>query len=678
MNTARQLIQEETRRLRNPPKITPAQWAEDYRRMSAGESPYVGRFSFRIAPYFRWFLERWMQPDVKKGVCRKSAQVGWTQSVICNFLGYDIHVERSTCIVMFPKDGAARNFDREKFGPLVEGTPVLAPLMPVKSRVKDVTALFKAFPGGFIKFVGSNSISDVKSSSAKRLIVEEPDDCNLNLRGQGDAIKLLEERGKQYRDLKMLIGGTPSIEGVSAIDAEILQSDENYWEVPCPDCGQFQRLEWEQVKHTESDALNHPVFGQVATDSARYLCANCGSLWDDAQKNRAVQRGRAVASRPFAGILGLSLNELYSQAYNSRLQILLERYLTAKHGEARGDIGDLITFWNAALGRSWRYQSDIPKADQLAERGEDYEEGTVPHPALMLTSGVDVQHDRVHVHVWAWGPGEEAWLVTRIVIWGNTLVPEQGAWPDLDKLLARGWKHAAGVSLYISATSIDSGDGQTAEAVYAFVRKRKHRRYMATKGVRTEGREIFSQPKPSIDVNARQKAAKFGLKPYLVGTERAKDLLLGADGGGRIKLTGSGPGRLHWFRTVSPEFFEQLTAEIKAPAKNSKKLVWQEKAGARNEDLDCAILALHASRHPRVKVHLAGEADWAALRAQLLQGKLELAGGAAAAPPVADSTEPSQEDSGPETAVVETSAPPGAPGRVTIRPPRRGGFVKNW
>ena len=651
--------------------------------MSSVESAYIGRFSFRIAPYFRWFLERWIQPDVKKGVCRKSAQVGWTQSVICNFLGYNMHVEKSTCIVMFPKEGASRNFDREKFVPLIEGTPVLAPLMPVKSRVKDVTALFKSFPGGFIKFVGSNSISDVKSTSAKRLIVEEPDDCNLNLRGQGDAIKLLEERGKQYRDMKMLIGGTPSIEGISSIDAEMLQSDCNYWEVPCPDCGQDQRLEWEQVRCTDSEASNHPVFGHVVTESARYVCMHCGSLWDDGHKNLAIQRGHAVATAPFRGILGLSLNELYSQAYNSRLQVLVERHLTAKHEEARGSIGELITFWNAALGRSWRYQSDIPKSAALAERGEDYDEGTVPHAALLLTSGVDVQHDRLHVHIWGWGPEEEAWLVSRIVIYGNTLVPERGAWPDLDKLLARAWRHASGASLHVTAVSIDSGDGQTAEAVYAFVRLRQARRYMATKGVSTEGREIFSQPKPSVDVNARQKASKYGLKPYIVGTERAKDLLLGADGGGRIKLTGNGPGRLHWFRSVSPAFFEQITSEIKAPAKNSKKRVWQKKAGAENEDLDCMVLALHASRHPRVKVHLAGEADWAALRQKVLQGTLELTAPAAAR--VETSAQPNAGGvSDTDTALKSAAdaapavARPGPAAPARSQPRRRGGFVKNW
>jgi hypothetical protein len=31
---------------------------------------------------------------------------------------------------MFPKEGAARNFDREKFGPMIESTPELAEILP--------------------------------------------------------------------------------------------------------------------------------------------------------------------------------------------------------------------------------------------------------------------------------------------------------------------------------------------------------------------------------------------------------------------------------------------------------------------------------------------------------------------------------------------------------------------
>lgn len=210
--------------MRPPPKISPAEWATTYRRMSAKESAFVGRFSFYLNPYFEWFLTEMMRRDVTRGVCRKSAQVGWTQAVILNLLGWLIQIRKGTAIVMFPKEGAAQAFNLEKFEPMVEGTPELAEIIPTKGRSKDVKQLFKNFLGGFLKFVGSNSISDVKSTSARYLVVEEPDDCNLNLRGQGDAIALLEERGKTFRDAKLLIGGTPSIKEVSSIDREFEQS----------------------------------------------------------------------------------------------------------------------------------------------------------------------------------------------------------------------------------------------------------------------------------------------------------------------------------------------------------------------------------------------------------------------------------------------------------------------
>lgn len=609
-------------RLRKPPAINPREWAETYRRMSAVETAFVGRFSFRLTPYWGWFLARWADPDVKKGVGKKSAQVGWTQGVVCNALGHLMHVAKAPCIVMFPKEGSARNFDREKFGPFVEATPVLAPLVPVKSRSKNVTTLFKSFPGGFIKFVGSNSISDVKSTSAKRLIIEEPDDCNLNLRGQGDAIKLLEERGKTYRDVKMLIGGTPSIEGVSSIDDEYEQSDKNRWEVPCPDCGEYQALEWEQVTWLEEADTEHPIFGRAQPETARYRCAHCGALWTDAQKTLAVQRGRPVPQAPFRGVLGLEVNELYAPWHESRLEVLVERWLTAKREEEKGSVEALIVFTNAALGRSWRWKGDTPEADTLAERGEDYAPLTVPAGGLVLTMGVDVQHDRLAVSVEAWGPGEENWLVLFDELHGNPIDKNDGVWDELDRVGFGAYRHESGAMLRVRAISIDAGDGTTAEAVYNWVRTRRRRaggaELMPIKGAQKADAEIFRRPLPSVDsVKRNTKASRHGLRVFMAGVSRAKDVLLGDRGPGRLALTGRGPGRIHWYRDVRADYLEQLTSEVKAPARTGSKRVWQLRKGRRNEALDTKIYALHAAR--AIKVHLKREADWQALEAAIRQ-----------------------------------------------------------
>jgi phage terminase large subunit GpA-like protein len=636
--------------------------------MSAIESAFVGRFSFRLTPYWRWFLDRWAQPDVKKGVGRKSAQIGWTQNVINNAIGHIIQIEHATCITMFSKEGAARDFDREKFGPMIESTPELTRLIRVRSRAKDVTALFKSFAGGFVKFVGSNSIGSVKSTSAKRLFVEEPDDCNLNLRGQGDAIKLLEERGKTFRDLKILVGGTPSIKGVSSIDDEMLNSDQNLWTVPCPDCGEFQPLVWEQVRwQTEGAEVEHPIFGRAKTETAHYVCSHCGSCWNDAQKNLAVQRGRAEPQAPFRGTLGLDIWEIYAPWHESRMQVLAERFLTAKHEEAKGNTEALIVFWNACLGRSWEYKSELANEKLLAERALDYPALFVPAGGLVLTMGVDVQHNRVAVIIRAWGRGEESWLVLFDEIEGNAVDKNDDVWNRLDDLLFGSYPHAWGAALKIRAASIDSGDGTAADAVYHYVRTRAGRgvELMAIKGATKDDSEIFRRPLTSMDTTHRNtKAAKYGLRTFMVGVSRAKDLLIGDQGPGRLGLDGSGPGRVHWYREVRADYLEQFTSEVKVPVRGQKgKRVWQVKKGIRNEVLDAEIYALHAGRS--IKVHLAREAQWAAIEASLRQRSLLTSADAVSVPTVQTSAPDGEADAAPSP---EKSAP------IVARPPR----AKNW
>ena len=134
---------------------------------------------------------------------------------------------------------------------------------------------------------------------------------------------------------------------------------------------------------------------------------------------------------------------------------------------------------------------------------------------------------------------------------------------------------------------------------------------MAIKGSSLDdGREIFTPPRQAVDQNRQHKAHKYGLKPFIVGTQRAKDLLLGYDAGaGRIKLAGSGPGRMHWYRAVRPDYWEQLLSEVKAPHRTVRnKKVWQKKAGVRNEALDGEVYALHAARS--LKLYLWKEERW--------------------------------------------------------------------
>lgn len=621
---AKRWIRSVALRLAPPERISTKDWANKYRWMSEVETSRPGKYRVEVTPYLALPggpLEAVDDPNVEEVCCQKSAQVAWTSGVLGNTLARWIDIDPSPIIGLFPKDGAAKEYVAEKFEPMVEATPRLRNKIDLRSRKLQQRQQFKRFPGGFLKLVGSNSPASVKSTPSPRGFVEEPDDCNLNLKGQGDSILLLKERGKTYGRgrKKYIIGGTPTIAGISSIEAEMQLSDQRRCLVPCHHCGEEHQLTFDNLVCPVDNARQHSVYGNHCTDRTLYACPHCGGEWSDFEKNANVRRGRWVATADFRGIAGFYINELYSPFPDSRFAKLMEKWLSAKHAAEQGDFSDLIVFTNSSMGISYEFKGDAPEVDELRDRVEDYDEKTVPRGGLLLTAGVDIQHDRLAVIVRAWGRGEESWLVWWGELYGNVIDKMDPVWAELDKLLTTGFEHESGATLRVAAVSIDSSDGQTSDAVYHYVRARQRHGVMAIKGasLNSENREIFSRPRISDDTNRKNtKADKYGLRPFIVGTHKAKDLI-----DARIRLLGAGPGRMHWYRDVRGDYWAQLTAEVKAPApRNPRKRVWQKKAGKPNEALDCEVYSLHAARSCRT--HVMTHGDWDKLEQQLTQTTL--------------------------------------------------------
>lgn len=587
-------------------------------------SAIPGRFRFTLTPYLRGILDATVDKNVVRIVCRKSAQIGWTDGMICNLIAYLIAVDPRRIIVLFPREKTAIDFNDEKLEPMVDCCDALAERILLTSRKEGNRQLFKKFPGGFLKLVASNSPGEVKSTSAPLVIVEEPDDCNLNVRGQGDSIKLAEERAKAYHNALIVIGGTPTMRDNSAIDAEMEKTDKCFWMVPCHHCGTAERLEWDQLRWHKTPDQPHHIHGKHHPETAHYVCASCGGIWNDVERLRNIRKGKWVATAPFAGARGFDgLNELYSPFKNARMEIMAAKFLEAHRESEAGNAEKLITFTNTSLGKSYAYASDLPSLTDLEDRAEDYEERTVPAGGLALSMGIDSQHDRLAITIWAIGRDMERWLVFWGEEYGAVANKSDPVWTTLTTAyLDADYRCAGGGKLKISAASIDSGDGQTSDAVYDWVREHRHHsaKVMAVKG-RLTG-EIYAVPQDkSIDPRyGGTKASRYGVKVYMVNTERAKDLLLGyTTEGGCIKRcdraadgsvrTGSGAGRMHWYRGVRADFFEQLAdSEVKAPGVRAGKRVWTKKTGKRNEALDCAVYAEHAAR--ALRLNLNTESEW--------------------------------------------------------------------
>ncbi|WP_374992520.1 phage terminase large subunit family protein [Paraburkholderia sp. SARCC-3016] len=608
-------------------------WARRYRRLSAKSSAKEGRYNPELTPWVYGMHAALDDPKIQKVICMKSAQVAWTDGVLMNYIGKRIHTDPCPMIVLFPKLKTAQSFFKEKLKPAIEATPVLNEIIPVtKARDTDNLWNHKAFPRGFLKLVTSNAPDDVKSTSAPVVMVEEPDDTNENVKEQGDSITLLEERTKSYSDRrrKVILGGTPTVDGFSRIQQAYEASDTRVYLVQCPDCDERHELAFENVRWSSEATAEHQVFGRAQPETAHYVCPHCGSIWNDAKKFRAVLQTSKLENYGWVktahapGTAGFRVGELVSPFPGSRMEVLVRKFLVAQHALKQGDDTKMRSFVNNTEGRPYRIRSGLPELDELAMRALDYEPFTVPDGGLLLTIGIDVQHNRLAIIIRAWGRGEESWLVCWGEVFGNVLDQgndplSHGVWGALTTILMSGYRHETGGVLRVRAASIDSSDGNTSDAVYKYVRAARARGIpiMAIKGARDAGVEIFAAPRQSVDVNQENsKAARYGLRSYPVGTVRAKDLILG----NRMQLEGDGPGRVHWYRAVRDDYLAQLTAEVKVPGRRGGRPVWQVKVGCRNEALDGEVYALHAARS--LKIHLFTEAHWLVEQARFQQSGL--------------------------------------------------------
>lgn len=623
----------------NPPKQIPTtEYLENEYYLPEEAGLLHGLYQFYYTPYFIGVAMAMDDPAVDEIDLMKAAQIGWTYFLIgCIFK--NISGRPMPIMVLFAKDGDGKAFHDEKLVPATKANTSVSRRMDVTTAKKSGNRWnHKSFPGGFLKLVASNSPGNVKSTSSVGLaVVEEPDDTSDDVKGQGDAIGLLEERVKRYPGAKILVGGTPSLKGVSKTEQRLAQTDQRVLPVTCHECGESHVLDFEHLHchsaEPDDGGQAHEVYGFHLPETAYYACPHCGGIWDDYQRQEnirntvyaALERGDPmagwVATAPFHGKAGFKeLNELYACLPGSTMSALVRERLAAEKLADSGDLKQLIKFVNQKQGRTYEFKSDTPDAERLAERAEDYQELVVPAGGLVLQLTVDVQHDRLALILRAYGRGEESWLVlwTEVSAKVGCSSIDDPVWKELDQYLFRTYRHVRGWRMRISAASVDSSDGQTNDAVYEYVRTRKKRlaKLLAIKGSNNFDAEILTAPR-KVDLDGTgTKASKYGLQVYMIGVTKAKDLL-----SERLKLTGTGPGRMHCYKGVRADYFEQLNGEVKAPSrKHAGKKIWQKKAGAAIEAWDCEAYQIHLARFQRL--HLKKPSDWDDIEAQLMQADL--------------------------------------------------------
>lgn len=316
--------------------------------------------------------------------------------------------------------------------------------------VTSVGTVYGAWAGS------ANTAADL---DARLVILNEADKMvPLSTRTEADFRLLLKKRNKLFPHPKTVQASTPSVEGLSYIDACRRAGDNRRREVPCPHCGHFQTLRTgDGVKPGGmrfERLLSKKLDAKKARDTAWYECEKCLGRIEEGHRFKMcnaglwVPEGCAVANGKIVGqptrpgphhSFGPlhSLHSLVGTTLGGQAYRFVEALLSQFKSEAIRD-------WkNSEEGEVWSAAPSTQLMSSLEGRiGEERPLGIVPAWVKFVTVGCDVSAlgDGDHqFHWWAsgWGLGGRGCLIDcgtifgseKLLEWASTVTfhcPERG------------------------------------------------------------------------------------------------------------------------------------------------------------------------------------------------------------------------------------------------------------
>jgi len=395
-------------------KWSPSEWAEQAPRHipDNGINPEPGPWKNDRTPYLCGILDAIVSPDVREVVFLKPTQVGYTEGVLVNLLGYAVDMDPGSALVLMPDEQSAKELLDERVMPTFRETPCLKKHISDKPwDTKTVQVKFDTMPV-FMAWAGSPM--RVASRAIRWLICDEIDKYPPFSGKEADPISLARKRTSNWRGrAKEVYGSTPTIRTGNIMRRwEMCGAKMHYW-VPCPHCSRYQVLIWSQVKWPKYDEDDRAKKAEMILSSheAHYECEHCHGEIEDWQKPEMLSRGKWASEDQVVNAdgevrgpkiessrIGFHINSLYSPW-------LTFSQLASEFCLAQGDPTLLMDFLNSRLAEPFEQQIAKPDATELRKSLElvTWRPGTVPKWAGLLIATVDTQKDHFWLRIRAWG-----------------------------------------------------------------------------------------------------------------------------------------------------------------------------------------------------------------------------------------------------------------------------------
>lgn len=583
-------------------RIPPHVWANRHRVLGRGYSAEPGPWRTSRTPYLAGVMDAFADPHVKTLVFVKSARVGGTES-INNMVGFAIDQEPGPVLYVYPTESAAREECTNRLTPIINGSPRLREHIPHGGWS---TAVELTLDSCTVYMGWAASPTSLIRRTCRYVFIDEVDNCDQQAGSLGDTVSLAAKRITTYRDRgKVVLNSTPTKPEAGAWRT-YQESDRRHYHVPCPECGAYQVLRFDQLKvpkeQRDPDKIQHG-------DLAWYECEHCKAELKHG-KHQAWMVGRGVwipacqkiAERLPVGDAEVVARAVFDHADKWTPRITGKTPITKTAGfhiwaayspwvrwseimaewfavKAAEDPERRRVFINQMLGEPWEQAVEkLDVAEIKAKRKGGLPRDVVPDDALVLVAAADVQKDHIYYAIVAFGLHRTSWLVREGVV--MTL-------DELYDVCTLTYDRANGDALSPQWVAIDSG-ARTHE-VYEFARN--HPGVYAVKG---EQNPVYNVRPNRIKYVLSKTVEQLVCMLFHVNTYTYKVMLH------RMLHTPDGePGCFHLNRDTTDDFCLQLTAEslvwktVTVGRAKRRVAVWEPKtAHTPNHFLDVMVYLL--------------------------------------------------------------------------------------
>lgn len=545
---------------------------------------------------------------VYKRVCGiMASQMGKTD-LQCNVIGHRIDTDPVPCMYFGPTKVFTERTWEPRFMDMVNSTPLKQLLAPGRQPKSS-----KQINGVRVTFGWAGSAASLSGETACKVMVDERDAMEDNVKIQGDPVEMADGRHETYPDGQTGIFSTPTIGNVEvevnddtglehwAISDDLgsaswkiwQEGTKHEWMLPCPDCGEYFAPRFRHLVWPEDTAAE-----DIEVDDVGLACLHCGVIIEFSEREDMLAQGKAIAPGQWVDNKGrVQGDPPFSLTYSLWVSGLVspwrdwftmaQRWLAAV---ASGDPTRIQGVLNVQFGELYAYTNAAPDWNLVAELRSltDYLMGTLPlADPIAIVMGVDVQMDRLVYIIRAYYHGMQSFLLEHGEIYSDfTGTDADDVWDALATFKDRQFGDEG---VRISRVFIDS----RYRTPYVFKFARKHRTWaFPAVGVNSAAKPLARR---MVDVNKAGKIVKGGLSRWTVDSDYFKRWIHE-----RIERDRDLSGQFHLPVDATDDYCKQVVAEARI-VKPSGRVVWKI-LRKENHYLDCEMLGLACAHSLRVHI----------------------------------------------------------------------------